>query len=617
MKIKELQISNILSFQYFENISDATKIVFDGDLNIFIGENGAGKSTALEVINFIFKKVLFTQFNVNQDLYSRKSTLTGTDRKQILLPGNNKTYSGLRLEPNWDTENSPQKIRLVLQLDEIDTANINHLIAHKDKIYTLASSYTSHSTTPAMALQNEYAIEITLNKNDKTFTSSIAPDNDPGYLYLVNYNFYKELINFYNYENPRNLIAPLYESFTLIGGYRNYHSFNPSVSLQNSTAALQIQGIRTQEYSKSLNTSEQAEPTIFNLVRLRVAAKHYELYGEESKGADCEEKANNQEFLTKINSRLTLVNLEVKIQFTGKQRWEYSFQFFDIKRKQPLNDINSLSAGQKAIIHLVFEAYGRGDLKGGLVIIDEPEIHLHYQFQNEYLHVINEINKEQHCQYVLVTHSESLINSTTIHNVKRFALNQNNYTVIKFPSLSTDQKTLIKILDNTRSTYAFFAKKVLLIEGETDRYFFKALIQELKPELTQEIAVLDIIGKPNQKIWRDFFEAFGLTVYFVGDLDAAYGILYADNPAPKLCTLELVNNFKTAHPTLVADIESKYLDKICILKNGDLDYYLGIHNKGLSETIKFCNENLKDYLADDANEQSKELRFIFNELTKN
>lgn len=110
MKIKELQISNILSFQYFENISDATKIVFDGDLNIFIGENGAGKSTALEVINFIFKKVLFTQFNVNQDLYSRKNTLTGTDRKQILLPGNNKTYSGLRLEPNWNTENSPQKI---------------------------------------------------------------------------------------------------------------------------------------------------------------------------------------------------------------------------------------------------------------------------------------------------------------------------------------------------------------------------------------------------------------------------------------------------------------------------------------------------------------------------
>jgi len=83
MIIKELQISNILSFKYFDNILEATKIEFDGDLNIFIGENGSGKSTALEVINFIFKKVLFTQFNVNQDLYSRKSTLTGPDRDKF------------------------------------------------------------------------------------------------------------------------------------------------------------------------------------------------------------------------------------------------------------------------------------------------------------------------------------------------------------------------------------------------------------------------------------------------------------------------------------------------------------------------------------------------------
>jgi len=616
MIIKYLQISNILSFQYFEDISEATKIEVDRDLNIFIGENGSGKSTVLEVINFIFKKVLFTQFNVNQDLYTKKSTLTGSERKDILSPANSSTFTGLRLDPNWNTENSPQKLRLVLQLDEIDVANINHLISNKEKIFSLAASYTNHSAAPEVAQQKEYAIEISLNTNDKSFSTTISPEGDPGYSYLVNYNFYKELIHLYNYENPQDLIAPLYESFTLIGGYRNYNSFNPAVSLQGSTAAQQIQKIRSKEYSKSLNTSEDAEPPIFNLVRLRIAEKHYELYGEESKGIDCEERANNQDFLAKINKRLKLVNLEVKIQFTDKQKWGYSFQFFDLKRNQPLADINSLSAGQKAIIHLVFEAYGRGDLKGGLVIIDEPEIHLHYQFQNEYLHVINEINKEQQCQYVLVTHSESLINSSTIHSVKRFALNSDNYSVVKFPDISADQRTLIKILDNTRSTYAFFAKKVLLVEGETDRYFFKALIQELRPELSQEIAVLDIVGKPQQKIWRDFFESFGLTVFFIGDLDAACGILYGLNPAPAVRTQQEVATFKAQYPTLIADIEGKYADGIYILKNGDLEAYLGIHNKGLSEIIKFCNENLTDFLADDDNEHSKEIRSIFDKITK-
>lgn len=617
MKIIELQISNILSFKYYENILDATNILFDESLNIFIGENGAGKSTALEVINFIFKRVLFTQFNVNQDNYSRKSTLIDTERKEILAPANNNSFSGFRLDPNWNTEDALQKIRLHIRLDDIDKSNLNNLISNKAKINSLSSSYSNHSVPLNAATQDEYIIEINLNKWDKTFSSTTSLNNtDSGYLYLVNYNFYKELINFYNNENSQDLIPTLYESFTLIGGYRNYHSFNPSVSISGSSAVQQIQDIRTNEYSKSLNSNEQAEPSIFNLVRLRVAGKHFELYGVKSKGNNCEQQANSQHFLSKINNKLKLVNLEVKIQFTDKQKWAYSFQFFDLKRNKPLADINSLGAGQKAIIHLIFEAYGRGDLKGGLVIIDEPEIHLHYQFQNEYLHVINEINKEQQCQYVLVTHSESLINSSTIHKVKRFALNAEYNTVIKSPNLSTDQKTLIKILDNTRSTYAFFAKKVVLVEGETDRYFFKALIQELNPNLIQEIAVLDIIGKGQYNKWKDFFESFGLTVYFISDLDAAFHFLYSFEKAYKLDSLKKITSFKKDHPSLKTDIERKYSQKIYILKEGALELYLGIHNKGLSETIKFCNKNIKGFLKDDNNDKSKEIRLIFDEITK-
>lgn len=83
MKIKELLVSNVLSFQHFGNIDDAPKIIFGGDLNILIGENGSGKSTALEVINFIFKRVLFTQFNVNQDLYYKKEQITVAEKNKF------------------------------------------------------------------------------------------------------------------------------------------------------------------------------------------------------------------------------------------------------------------------------------------------------------------------------------------------------------------------------------------------------------------------------------------------------------------------------------------------------------------------------------------------------
>ena len=306
--------------------------------------------------------------------------------------------------------------------------------------------------------------------------------------------------------------------------------------------------------------------------------------------------------------------MKCRIRVSSRITREYAFEFIDTQRNRPISNINHLGAGQKALIHLVFEAYGRGDLKGGVVIIDEPEIHLHYQFQNEYLRIIEKINQEQNCQYVLVTHSESLINSVTIHKVKRFALDEGNNTTIKAPVLTTVQKVLIKILDNTRSTYAFFAKKVILVEGETDRYFFKALIKEIVPNLNQEIAVLDISGKPNYETWKEFFEAFGLTVFFIGDFDAVLKFLYPINPAPKLPTLTLVNNFKASHPNWEADIEQKYAQKIYILKDGNLEYYLDIHQKGLPGIIEFCEENLQGYLADETNTMSKEIRHIIDQI---
>jgi predicted ATP-dependent endonuclease of OLD family len=271
--------------------------------------------------------------------------------------------------------------------------------------------------------------------------------------------------------------------------------------------------------------------------------------------------------------------------------------------------VNSLSAGQKAIIHLVFEAYGRGDLKGGLVIIDEPEIHLHYQFQNEYLQVVRELNMEQGCQYILVTHSEALINSSTINQVRRFSINNNGHTEIRSPALSTDQKMLIKILDNTRATYAFFAKNVLLVEGDTDRYVFKSIIQEKYPECDQTIAVLDIGGKGNFVEWGNLFQAFGLTVYRLGDFDCAIEQFYPSEKGAPLRNQTDIAAFKSRNPDWETKINAEYANNTFILKNGGLEQYLGIA-KGLNDVISFCNTKLIAFLADETNCHSIEMRDI-------
>lgn len=677
MKINFIQISNILSFQYYENIEDSPKIEFNKDLNILIGQNGSGKSTVLEIINFIFKKVLFVEANFNQNQYRLKEQIDFNQKKDIFQKLENKQYTQhFRLEPNWDSNIPNQKIRMEIQLDSIDDSNIENLIANKDKIDVITTTYSRISIPISIVNEKKIIFDIELDHDANTYTTKVSENLQTGFDYLHNYNLYKELIDLYNKETSHDVIPLLYDSFILIGGYRNYHSFNPSISLQ-TLPANQIQEIRSKEYTRSINGNESGEPPIFNLVRLAVAEKHYEIFSSKSDQEECDLQANNIPFLLSINQKLKLINLECKIILTERRTWDYSFEFLDTQKKRILNNINSLSAGQKAIVHLIFEAYGRSEIKGGVVIIDEPEIHLHYQFQSEYMQIIKEINKEQKCQYILVTHSESLINSATIDKIKLFTLDNTNYTSIKSPTLPDDQKILIKILDNTRSTHAFFFKKIILVEGDTDRYFYKEILQLLKPMHIHDVTILDIGGKGNYKKWKLFFESFGLEVYYIGDFDNIFSDSFSEYCLITKIDQEIIQDklkqkkldnlsnaqkkqFQRLYDNLIVGgefitkpnrttwknlidtfinfvkisnkditleilkendgihekIDNMYKNNIYILKKGELEDYFQATHGNLKDVISFCEGDLNSWLAKD-NDEVKEIKLIFDHICDN
>ena len=186
MRIEYLQISNVLSFPYHADVNQAEKLEFYDGLNIIIGENGSGKSTALEVVNFLFRRVVYRQFSFNRDLFGRRATLPINDRRQVLQPTNQTSINGFRLDSNWDSEEEEQRIRIALRLDDIDRQNIANIRAYFADLADTLSSYSTHSVTPDGADRDTYVIDVVLDRAANSFSVHLQGEGpDFGFAYLT------------------------------------------------------------------------------------------------------------------------------------------------------------------------------------------------------------------------------------------------------------------------------------------------------------------------------------------------------------------------------------------------------------------------------------------------
>lgn len=606
MRVNNLQLSNILSFKYDEDINSAFKIEFDPDLNIIIGGNGSGKSTTLEAMNFVFTRVLFKCCEFDE--YSFKRSIL--DRKHALKVDDRSNHtSGLRLQPNWDSELGSQSIRILITLDDIDKANINHIANNYGHIRNIFEVY-SYINTPEdfVPIENDMKVDINITFNyredryETSYTNSVPKSVQ---FYLEYYQAINEAITIHNNEHT-NYIAPLGSTFSMLSAFRNYNTFSLQTSLQSNPVS-QLREIRRNSSYRSNHDQSGSEPAIFNIVKLKLGEEYLNFLKGKKDIDEAKDAVNRLQMVDDINDKLELLNLQFNIELTDLRTWSYEFRFRDTKNNRDLGDINSLSAGQKSIMHLIFEAYGRDDVKGGLIIIDEPEIHLHYQFQFEYLKILEKLAKEQGVQYIIVTHSEGFISNKTIGHVKRFSLNEERNSVVCTPDIREDQRKLIEILNNTWAARVLFLDRVLLVEGQDDEYFFRVAIKKLQPDLSQNITVYGVRGKDSISSFKSFFESFGLTVYLIKDLDATGEDFYGRGNA-----VSFKNNgetgiidYRNEHPDLDEKIESKYLSYEFYLKKGAVEQYTG-KPKGIAHVIDFCENEMDNFLNSD-DEKAKEI----------
>ena len=159
-----------------------------------------------------------------------------------------------------------------------------------------------------------------------------------------------------------------------------------------------------------------------------------------------------------------------------------------------------------------------------LFAIEEPELYLHPFAQRRLAHVLTKIADKD--QVVYCTHSPIFVNMENYRSI----------CVIRKPTASEgssihqcmgdlfpgDERSQFKMAveyDPERSEM-FFARKVLLVEGDTEKIAFPLVASKMGIDLTgSSVAVVEAGGKSNLPLFMRISTAFGIPTVVVHDVD--------------------------------------------------------------------------------------------------
>lgn len=121
---------------------------------------------------------------------------------------------------------------------------------------------------------------------------------------------------------------------------------------------------------------------------------------------DCQEKYQLFELLRQKILLLHEIINDLFLDKTFNINYENGFE---IIRLGKIIDISKLSSGEQHQIILYYDLIFNSE-PGTLVLIDEPEISIHIEWQREFLKNLQKISKIINCDFIVTTHSPDIVN---------------------------------------------------------------------------------------------------------------------------------------------------------------------------------------------------------------
>lgn len=154
-----------------------------------------------------------------------------------------------------------------------------------------------------------------------------------------------------------------------------------------------------------------------------------------------------------------------------------------------------------------------------VLLFEEPELYLHPKAQRQLMAALGSFSNEH--QVLVTTHSPGFFRPDT----KGFTRLQKTADGVSARSvdLTLGSRDAYQLVQYDNNEAAFFAKQVVLVEGDSDTFTYPHLAKLLNPAwdaIDHNIMFVKIEGKGNITRYRNFFANFDIPIHVITDLDA-------------------------------------------------------------------------------------------------
>ncbi len=617
MKVDSITIKNVRSFR--ESITYCP----DSTFNVLVGSNGSGKSNLMDVIYITLRHFFLYSYTWQKDR------------------GDNGIFKNLNLVHNpfgvinqllskYSGDNSQSEITVVLEVTDVDINNLRSIQNNKEALKAEMTGYNNIHNWIGEFI-NEPPIEIQQGEKFRYVLKDYVFEqrNDPKANYYMRYLRVIEGLIILG-KGINVFFSPLLLYISPFRGVTN-------AALEVSLASASYNAERAQ-VAKSTSRSTSS---LIRLASLYFSEKR-RLF--ESMPGGYEANWNKDPDVQFVSRSLERIGYTWDISLEDLNKNTYI-----IKLKKDGREflLNQASSGEVELINFILGLITM-NLYGSIVIVDEPELHLHPKWINVLRGFFMEYAFSRKNQVMIVTHSGTFINSSTYQFLTRVYKDEHGSSKIHQITSENKQedKELLHFINATNNEKIFFSDFVMMVEGDTDEIVFKKILEIIKKErnYTQSVEVMQVRGKTNQKKYGVFLNTLQIKSCFIGDLDNINQLAQGDeaikallmtnarrvvkqvikNPGAmdneKLVNyleeaiktgnmgelkefFEYIVSFRTKiRPDLTIDekaslerfIEGLYDQNIFILKDGEIESYLldGYKHKDLNNVLKITQGEL-------------------------